>query len=43
MMGSFEPERTAGDPSWGVVRREEHVMSYRRAMSRPRRVATSRE
>ena len=29
-------ERTAGDPAWGVERREEHGMAYRNAMSRPR-------
>jgi hypothetical protein len=29
-------ERTAGDPSWGVAKREEHDMAYRRAMSKPR-------
>lgn len=29
-------ERTAGDPSWGVAKREEHDMAYRKAMSRPR-------
>ena|SRR5687767_14538093 len=30
-------ERTAGDPAWGVAKREEHDMAYRKAMSRPRR------
>ena len=29
-------ERTAGDPSWGVARREEHGMDYRKAMSAAR-------
>jgi hypothetical protein len=26
-------ERTAGDPAWGVARREERGMAYRKAMS----------
>jgi hypothetical protein len=30
-------ERTAGDPGWGVAKREEHDMAYRRAMSTKRR------
>lgn len=25
-------ERTAGDPAWGVAKRQEHGMAYRRAM-----------
>ena len=32
-------ERTAGDPGWGVAKREEHDMAYRRAMSTRRRPA----
>lgn len=30
-------ERTAGDPAWGVAKREEHDMAYRKAMSEERR------
>jgi hypothetical protein len=29
-------ERTAGDPAWGVARREEHGMAHRKAMSEVR-------
>jgi hypothetical protein len=29
-------ERTGGDPVWGVAKREEHDMAYRRAMSTKR-------
>ena len=29
-------ERTAGDPSWGVAKREEHDMAHRKVMSKPR-------
>ena len=29
-------ERTGGDPSWGVAKREEHDMAYRKALSKPR-------
>ena len=29
-------ERTAGDPPWGVAKREEHHMAHRKAMSKPR-------
>ena len=32
-------DRTGGDPKWGVARREEHGMAYRRAMSDERRAA----
>ena len=32
-------ERTAGDPGWGVAKREEHDMAYRTAMSDKRRAA----
>jgi hypothetical protein len=32
-------ERTAGDPAWGAVRREEHGMAHRKAMSESRRPA----
>jgi hypothetical protein len=30
-------EHTAGDPAWGVAKREEHGMAYRKAMSTRRR------
>ena len=33
-------ERTAGNPGWGVAKREEHDMAYRRAMSTRRRPAS---
>jgi hypothetical protein len=29
-------DRTAGNPGWGVARREEHGMAHRKAMSEPR-------
>lgn len=32
-------ELTMGDPAWGVVKREEHAMAYRRAMSTRRQPA----
>lgn len=31
-------ERTAGDPAWGVAKREEHGMAYRKAMSTGRQL-----
>jgi hypothetical protein len=30
-------EQTTGDPAWGVPKREEHDMAYRKAMSRERK------
>jgi hypothetical protein len=36
-------ERTAGDPAWGVARREEHDMAYRKAMSGRRGPGASTE
>ena len=35
-------ERTGGDPGWGVARREERGMAYRRAMSDERRAVRAK-